>query len=792
MSRHELNIEEDLDLGKYIQMFTKRWKWFAASLIVCLSMAYGINGYIGDKFYTVSTILIKDNDQSSIGVNDLVQQLAGLRAKTNKNLETELGVLRSQYLARKALKGLDFGISYFVEGKIKNTELYQCSPFKLTLDTIHGNVENFPVYIEIIDSMHFSVSVPAAGEPTKTLGIGSWYVSEWFAFKLDKDSWFDVYHYPQKYFFIINSEDALVQQFQSILSVELDNEDASIIRLGMTSELVKKNINFLNELAQVYINDGMDEKNQVALSTINFIDNQLNRIVDSLQIAEGDLQLFRQNNKIIDLGKEGTSLFDKLEEFQNQRSLTDVRLKYYDYLLSYVSSNTDFKDVISPAIMGINDQLLNKLVSDLSAYNQEKKVLEYSVKTSNPQLDVISLRIKNTVESLIEVVRNIIQGTKIEQNDLNVKIAQIDRQIQKLPLTERDMIKIKRKFDLNDNIYNFLQQKRAEAGIASASNTSDSRILDLASESSSYSISIKKKLVLVVALFMGLCIPAAIIIISSLFNGQISAREDIEKATRVPIAAVISKNKYNSELIVHEKPQSRISENFRSLRVNIKFLMPDRDKAVICVTSALSGEGKTFCSCNLAVTISQTSKHVVIVGFDLRKPKLHQKFGMENEIGLSTYLAGENSLLDIIQSTQIPNLDIIAAGPVPPNPAELIDSSKTAALFTELRNSYDYVIIDTPPLAIVADSLLLMPYADLNLFVIRQNYSFKEVVTLVNSLREDKQIEIMGIVLNDENEMEGALSSRYGGGYYSDENISTRTWIFRKMMHRREKRGFHV
>lgn len=792
MSKPELNIEEDLDLGKYIQMFTKRWKWFAASLVVCLSVAYAMNGYIGDKFYTVSTILIRDDDQNSIGINDLVQQLAGLRTKTNTNLETELGVLRSQYLTRKALKGLDFRISYFVEGKIKNTELYQCSPFKLTLDTVHGNVENYPVYIEILDSMHFSVSVPQSGEPIKTLSIGSWYVSEWYAFKLDRDSWFDVYQYPQKYIFIINSEDALVQQFQSILSAELDNEDASIIRLGMTSELVKKNINFLNELAKVYIRDGMDEKNQVALSTINFIDNQLNRIVDSLQIAEGDLQLFRQNNKIIDLGKEGTSLFDKLEEYQNQRSLLDVRLKYYDYLLTYVGTNNDFKDVISPAIMGINDQLLNKLVSDLSAYNQEKKVLEYSVKTSNPQLDVITLRINNTVESLIEVVRNIIQGTQIERHDLNAKIAQVDREIQKLPLTERDMIKIKRKFDLNDNIYNFLQQKRAEAGIASASNTSDSKILDLASESSSYSISIKKKLILIIAFAMGLVIPAVIIIITSLFNGQICAREDIEKATRVPIAAVIAKNKYDFELVVHEKPQSRISENFRSLRVNLKFLMPDRDKAVICVTSALSGEGKTFCSSNLAATLAQTNKRVIIIGFDLRKPTLHYKFEVPNEIGLTTFLAGENSFLDIVQATKVPNLDIITAGPVPPNPAELIDSSKTAALFVELRNSYDYIIVDTPPLAIVADSLLLMPYADLNLFVIRQNYSFKEVVTLVNSLREDKQIESMGIVLNDENEMEGALSSHYGGGYYSDENISTRTWMFRKMMHRREKRGFRV
>ncbi len=792
MTKKELNFEEEIDLGKYVQLFMKKWKWFATSLIICLAIAYTANGYIGDNIYTVSTILIKDQSQSSVGINDLVQQLAGMRTQNSTNLETELGVLRSQYLTRKALKDLDFNISYFVEGKLKDTELYQCSPFVVTIDTTQTNVEDYPVYVEILDSLHFSITVPNSDEPKRTLSLGSWYISEWFAFKLDKDTWYDVYQYPQKYYFTINSTDALVKEFQSILSAELDNEDASIIRLGMTSEIVKKNINFLNALASVYISDGMEEKNTVALSTINFIDKQLNRIVDSLQIAEGDLQLFRQSNKIIDIGKEGTALFDKLEEYQNQRSLVDVRLKYYDYLMSYVGTTTDFKDVISPSIMGINDQLLNKLVSDLSSYNQEKKVIEYSVKTSNPQLDVITLRIKNTVESLVEVVRNIIQGAKIERNELNTKIAQLDREIQKLPLTERDLIKIKRKFDLNDNIYNFLQQKRAEAGIASASNTSDSRILDLASESNSYSISIKKKLTFIIGAFLGLVVPALILIIGSLFNGQVGSREDIEKATRVPIAAVISKNKYDFELVVHERPQSRVSENFRTLRVNLKFLMPEKDKAVICVTSALSGEGKTFCSSNLAATLAQTNKRVVIVGFDLRKPKLHQKFGVTNDIGLSTFLAGENAFLDIIQTTQIHNLDIITSGPVPPNPAELIDSAKTANLFTELRNSYDYIIVDTPPLAIVADTLLLMPFADLNLFVIRQNYSFKEVVILVNSLLEDKQIETMGIVLNDENEMGGTLSSHYGGGYYSDENIDTRTWMFKKMMHKREKRGFRI
>lgn len=778
--------EEEIDLKKYVTLFTKNWLWFVLSLIICLPLAFAINRYSSCVYSTTATILVNDQSQYPSGVDEIIRQFGNVKTAGKKNLETEIGVLQSYYITRKTIEQVDFRISYYGEGKIKTMELYHDAPFKITLDTSHTQLEDCPVHINIIDSSHCEVVIKDSANTRRKMEFGSWFVNNSFAFQVMRDSAFATADLSKGYFFKINNLNQLAKNYQSQLKVELVNEDATIINLSIKGNLAQKNITFLNQLSQVYIRDGMDDKNQIAVNTINFIDGLLNKIIDSLQIAESDLQHFRQNNRIVDLTKEGAAMFDKLEAQQDKKSILEIRMKYYDYLLKYIEKKKDFKDVITPSIMGIDDQLLNKLVAELSGLYQERRVMEYSVKSNNPQLDVIDVRIKNTVESLIEVVTNIIQGAKIERDEVNSKVAEYDDEIKKLPLTEREMIKIKRKFDLNDNIFNFLQQKRAEAGITSASNVSDGKVLDKASIMSTMQNAPKRSMNYIIALVLALLLPAGVIVGIDFFNTKLRDLNKIENDIHAPIIGLVSHNKYPTELVVHDKPQSIIAESFRTVRTNLKYVLPGKEKAVIAVTSTVSGEGKTFCAVNLASILALSNKKILLVGLDLRKPKVHHMFDTSNDKGMSTYLIGNNTIDDIIIETGIKNLHLIVAGPTPPNPSELIESEKTAKLIEEARSRYDYVIIDTSPVALVADAFLFNHHVDLNIFVVRYNYSVNTVVSYVNALYNDKKLQNLGILINDvdlsSNFSYGSVNyGHYGSygkgyGYYVEESTPLSFW----------------
>ena len=755
---------EDINLKKYVTLFYKNWYWFVFSICICLPVALVINRYTKNVYSTTSTIIIKDQSQSSSGVNEILKEFSSGRSIGNINIETEIGVLKSFYQSRKTIDNLDFRVSYYGVGTIRDVELYKSAPFKIILDTTHKQVESRPVHITYIDSSHVQVSIEDSNLTSKKLELGSWFVNNNFAFQIVKDSAVKTSKTHESYYFVINNLNYLALVYQSQLMVELLNKDATIISISVRGNIAEKNIDFINKLAEVYIKDGMDEKNIVAKNTVGFIDGLLNKIIDSLQVAENDLQSFRQNNRIIDLSKEGSAIFDKLEEQQNQKTILEIRMKYYDYLLKYIEKKNDFKDVITPSIMGIDDQLLNKLVAELSGLYQERKVMEYSVKLNNPQLDVLDVKIKNTIESLIEVVTNIIQGAKIERDEVNIKIRELDGEIKKLPLTEREMIKIKRKFDLNDNIFTFLQQKRAEAGIMSASNVSDSKVLDKASIMSTAQNGPKSSTNYMIALVLALLLPAGVIIGIDLVNQKLRNIEDLEKEIEAPIIGVVAHDHYQLDLVVHQKPKSLLAESFRTIRTNLKYLLPDREKAVISITSAVSGEGKTYTAINLATILALSNKKVLLVGLDLRKPKIHSQFNLSNEKGMSTYLIGNNSFDEIISTTNIPNLHVAVSGPIPPNPSELIESARTSSLIDEAKSRYDYVVIDTPPVSLVADAMLLSPVSDLNIFVVRFNYSVKSIVPFVNTLYQGKKLTNLCVLVND---VDLSSSFSYGTSGYS-------------------------
>ena len=378
----------------------------------------------------------------------------------------------------------------------------------------------------------------------------------------------------------------------------------------------------------------------------------------------------------------------------------------------------------------------------------ERSILSMSAEKGNPAFELVNAKIQNALDAMQESIKEIIHASTLKLNEIQQEEDTIESEIQKLPITERRLLGIQRDFKLNDDIYTFLLQKRADAAISKASNVADNKVIDQASAEDAIPISPQRSKNRMIALVLGILIPLSIMVIVEFFNDKIIDVKDIEKLTKVPILGSVGHNEKMSDLPVAESPKSTIAESFRALRTNLQYVMRNKEQKVICITSTISGEGKTFCAVNLAAIMAQGNRKTLLLSFDLRKPKIHHIFNLNNEAGISTYLIGKSTYEEIITKTNVENLYVTTAGPVPPNPAELLDTVKMEEFMERVRKDFDVILMDTPPIAIVTDAVLLTRFSDGNIFVVRHNFSTKDVLNLVDDLSVKRGVNI-GILVND-------------------------------------------
>lgn len=475
--------EETIDIKKYLFKFISNWYWFALCGIIGIALAFIINRYSLPVYQTSTSIIVLEKGDGFGGIESIIQEFGAYKKALKKNVENQIGILQSYTLAYETIKELDFQVSYFGQGRVSVKEIYQRdNPYKVVIDTAYPQLEYHNITINILSDTEYKLDIRdlPTGDVSKKMIFGQTYEDSYYKFHIELKPGFDETIFDRDYFFYINNYTLMANAYMKALTVEAVFEKGTVLSLTKTGNIPQKEVDFLNKLIDVFIKKDLEEKNISTLNTIKFIDDQLSAIIDSLNVAERNLQNFRLNNRIIDLSKEGIALLEKLEQTQNQKSILDIRMKYYEYLLNYINDDKDFQNVITPSVIGIQDMLLNKLVQQLSELYAERSVIEYSAKANNPSLDVINLKIKNTISALAENVNNVIKGAKIELDEVVSEISKTDKEIQKLPITERQLINIERKFELNDNIYNFLLEKRAEAGITQASNIPDIKVLDKA------------------------------------------------------------------------------------------------------------------------------------------------------------------------------------------------------------------------------------------------------------------------------------------------------------------------
>lgn len=746
------SIEDDgLDIKRYLSLFISNWYWFAIALFVSVSIAYGINRWSEEIFTVSSTLLIKDDPN-----NALTEIFPGSQGfKSQQNVNNEIGILKSFELNYRVMKDLpEFSTVYTSVGKrgIAETRMYKNSPFVVIYDSLEKQVKGQRINIRILSDSTYRLEITNSKKFSQELVFGDSFKALGYDFKIllrDRERYKYDEDASNKYYFYFIAPESLANQYRGKLSVSPIQEEASLVTLTTTGYVKEQEADYLNTLMDVYLNFGLEYKNQTAAQTIEFIENQLGTISESLAMAESELENFRLNNKLIDISYEGTVIKEKLEQIDAERTKLQMQKSYYEYLKDYVETRNENIDVLAPSVMGVSDGLLVKLVDELSNLQKNKRQLSMNLIESAEPLKIIEANISNTREAIRENVNEGLINIMRSISETDRRLDEVEREIRKLPSTERQMINIQRKFDINNTVYTFLLEKRAEAGIARASNVPDNRIIDRAGDYSSARIRPREKRNLMTAFIIGLFIPFLGIILIDFMNNKIIDKKDIEKKTPAPVIGYISHNSLKTETPVAENPGSTLSESFRSVRTNLKYFLKDLKCPVISISSTITAEGKTFFSTNLASIIAMSDKKVLLVGLDLRKPRIHRIFGINNKEGLSNFLIGEKKFDEILVKTSIDNLWYAPSGPVPPNPAELIESKMMEDFFHTAKKKFDYIVVDTPPVAIVTDALLVSSFTDFYLFVVRQRYSSKNTLDLINEMYNNESVKGMGIIVND-------------------------------------------
>lgn len=761
---YNLPNDDSMDFKRYFSLFISNWYWFAITLFIALLCVYGINRYSVKIFTVSSTLLIKDN-QIGGGSSSVANVIPGGDIfRSQQNLNNEIGILKSFRLNYRVMRELnDFHVVYVSVGRrgIVESMMYKSCPFVVNYDSL-ANQPGGIVGVKILSNNKYMIKLNEGQNSEKEMSFGERFTNQGFDFTIDKRfSEIDIFDNKgsNKYFFYFTNPEILAIQYRGGLSVAPIEKDASIVTLSVSGSIPEQAADYLNKLMEVYIDYGLEIKNLTADSTIKFIDAQLKIISDSLSIAEDNLEKFRLANSFFSLSSEGALIQNRLERFESEKTMFELQLQYYNYLSEYLSSNNTSGSIISPSVIGIDDQVLIKLVNDLSALQKEKEKLNFNLEGNQPSLEFMDRQNEEAKEALRENIRNGIAGLNLSITESDRKINIVENEFNRLPTTDKKLIKIQRNFDLNNTVYTYLLEKRAESGIAKASNVSDNRIIDAASLLSASQIKPKTRSNFMIAIMLGLLIPIILLFLIDYFNDKIIDKKDVEKKTKVPIIGYISHSEIKNKIPVVEKPGSAIAESFRSIRTAIKYFVRENEVAVIAISSTISSEGKTFISINLAAIMAMLGKKVLIIGLDLRKPRINKVFEFDDSPGMSTYLSGNCKYEEIIKKTQIKNLFYAPSGPIPPNPAELIETEQMKKFIERAKKEFDYIIIDTPPVAIVTDTLLLAPYVDVNLFIVRQRYTSRNTLDMIDQLYNHGELKNMAIVINDI-----SLSGYYGYG----------------------------
>jgi succinoglycan biosynthesis transport protein ExoP len=777
----------NFDFKGFLLKIASYWKWFLASLIVAFAIAYQIN-IRKEKIYAMQTMIsIKEESNPFFTSNtSLVFNWGGISDQVN-GIST---ILQSRSHNELVVNKLQFYIDYLRQEKYNLIDAYGAVPFYVNIDKSKGQLTNILIGVKFLSENEYEIRIPFENnsvslidyttntysntnvqpiEFVKKYKVGEQVVLPFLNWKLQINDNPGFYK-GNEYFVKFNDFNGTVSRYKGI-NIDSDDKGGSILTLAMQGTNKARMVEYLNATVRMLIKIQLDGKNQFANNTIRFIDSTLVAMESQLKQTGNELKTFRKDKNVYDIEAGGAKFSDQIMNFDVEKDQISRKIAYYNSLKTYLNNSIDYSRLPAPSVAGIEDPNIVVNVSKIIALSTQRSEMSYAVKSDKIFKDFDN-QMRAVKDVLLENIATAKSSLLYDLSMVNAKLGEAESTVKKLPEEQQELLKIQRKYDLNDNIYTEFLQKRNEAEIVKASNLSDIHFIDPAKDIGGGLIGPKTSVNYVLALFLGILIPLLFVFGIFFINNSIQNTEDVSKLTQIPLIGIVGVNKDSVSLAVFDKPKSALSESFRAIRSSLQFLYKKQQvngAKTLMITSSISGEGKTFCSINIATIFALSEKKTVIVGLDLRKPRLANEFNLTNQAGVVNYLIRQKNLSEITNSTEIPNLDVILSGPIPPNPSELIISEAMKELMDELKQKYDYIILDTPPVGLVSDAVELVQYADVTLYIVRQNYTKKDMITLLNTRVKRGELNNTSIILNGyENKAKYGTGYGYGYGAYSN------------------------
>jgi len=774
MAEKKSNIIDVEDLLIVWKFLGKNWLILLLFPLLSAVAAYLYVHRLPDEFGAKTEILLGTGSGYEYQ-SQIYRGLTGYGGGVNQ-LTNQIRVLKSHDLISNTLDKLDFQISYFIVGRVKTTEIPYIDAFNVDIKLIEGegaDLFGVPFDIKILDKETFSLRYDnGLDTEVRTHNFNEDVVTNDYILRVDlnkllSDDTFNKLK-DNDYQFVVNSKRHLIRKYKKALEIT-NEEGTSILEISVNDHLGSKAKMFLDSLSETYIDYTIQSQIELNENTLDYIDRQLEGITYILDSIETNLEGYKESNDILDLSREQSEFFEKLLNYEAEKRELQLRSETLNSLETYLTEKTDER-LLPPAMYIVNDDFLQSSLKELYNLEVQRSQASFDVKETSPG----SGRIANTIQSLrsniLVYINNLRTAISDRISDVNKEIAYYESLLRKLPQSQREMINIQRNLDVNEKMYVYLLEKKANTIIARAAIVPEVSVIEIARNVGVVGPQKAKTIYYFIAI--GLLLGLGVSFLRSVFFDRIQNTRELKQITNLPIMGSVpeSHDTDAERLIVTKNFRSNIAESFRSIRANLQYFLDKKESKVLLFTSLHPGEGKTFCSINTAAIIASANKKVLLIDFDMHKPKVHLSLELKSEKGLSTYISGRDELKDIILESGIENLDVIPAGPIPPNASELVLSEKVESMLAELKEHYQYVIIDTPPIMLISDSMVLMRLVNLGIFVMNTEKATKGGVRQLEEIVQSSNLEHTSIILNNVKSSKWKYYSskygyRYGYGY---------------------------
>ncbi|MTH18074.1 tyrosine-protein kinase [Flavobacterium sp. LC2016-01] len=772
---------EDINLREQLDKYLIHWRWFLVSVVIGLVLAFLYLRYTMPNYQAVTTILVKDEKKGGMLSELSAFADLGLGGSMKNNVDNEVEILKSRTLVESTIKKLNLNVGLFVEGKVVDRDIYEDTPISAYFSnkTVLFDKEKTVLNCKLLNSNTFSLENEADekelfilssktefkfGEKIATK-IGSLVILKTAFYGKNHTGRFKSIH------IVINPLDELTESFRKKLSVDPISKTSSVVNVSISDPVAKKAEDFLDNMIHIYNEDAAEDKNFISENTSRFIAGRLALIAQELDGVEQDVETFKKSNKLTDIESEAKLFIEGSTEYDKKGVETEIQLNVISSLLDFIKKSTN-SDLLPANMISDNDDASGLI----SSYNQlvlDRNRILKSATEENPSVVKLDQQISSLKSNVAASLRRMQANLQIQNRDIKSQEGILNNKIGKIPVQERQFRVIARQQKVKEELYLYLLQKREETAISLSATEPNARVIDVA-KAEKDPISPKKKIIYLAGMLLGLLVPFGVVYGNNLLDTKIKSKLDLEGKTQIPFIGDVPTSDDIAELI---KSESRTSsaEAIRIVRTNLEFMLtkvPEGIAKTVFVTSTFPSEGKTFISVNLAATFALSGRRVLLIGADIRNPKFGEYINVPS-LGLTNYLSSTDKEVKdyIIKHEAYKNFFILPSGVIPPNPAELLMSNKVDQLFAELKKEYDYIIVDTAPVSLVTDTLLIAKNADTFVYVMRANVLEKRMLNIANTFYKEKKLPNMCIVLNDTDSTKG-----YGYGYGYGVKAEKKPW----------------